>query len=141
MYILNWISIIFVSVTCLVYWYFKVSFSYWKSRNVPHIAPTFPHGNIKGFGTEIHLIGGIKRIYDQLKGSGKFCGVYYYTSPHVVVLDLELAKTILNKDFHNFDDRGMYHNEKVIKNKNLLHTEFFNDFIQVICGNFYELLL
>lgn len=109
--LLNWISIALISATALVYWYFKVSFSYWKSRNVPHIKPCFPYGNVKGFNSTIHPIDGIQSTYNKLKGSGKFCGIYFFTSPQIIVLDLELARHILISDFHNFDERGLFHNE------------------------------
>lgn len=102
MQLLHWIALGLISVATYVYWYFKVSFSYWKSRNVPHIDPSFPHGNVKGFGSTIHHAEGIQNIYNKLKGSDKLCGVYYYTSPRVLVLDLDLAKNVLVKDAENF---------------------------------------
>jgi len=41
-----------VCVLAAVYAYFKVSFNYWKKRDVPYAKPTFPFGN---FGDKIFL--------------------------------------------------------------------------------------
>lgn len=100
--LLQWILIGFILVASVVYWFFKVSFSYFKSRGIPHIEPSFPHGNVKGFGSTIHHWDGVRTIYNKLKGCGKMAGVYYYFSPRILVFDLELAKNILIKDFQNF---------------------------------------
>ena len=42
----------------------------------------------------------------------KYFGVYVISSPMLVVVDLELAKHVMTKDFSNFVDRGVYTNEK-----------------------------
>lgn len=110
--LITYIAIGIISLASLVYLYFKVAFSYWKSRNVPHLEPSFPHGNIQGLGTKIQFGAMLQNIYKQLKGTDKFCGVYFFTSPQVLVLDLDLVKSILIKDFSNFNDRSIYYNEK-----------------------------
>lgn len=110
---LSWLAIGIVSLVTIVYGYFKYSFSYWKSRNIPHEEPTFPYGNIKGFGTIIHPSLCIERLYKKFKSTGaKYFGAYFLTRPVIVVLDINLLKNILVKDSNNFNERGIYYNEE-----------------------------
>jgi cytochrome P450 family 6 len=46
------VGVLAVCVLAAVYAYFKVSFNYWKKRDVPYAKPTFPFGN---FGDKIFL--------------------------------------------------------------------------------------
>lgn len=98
-----------ISLSTFIYWYFKFAFSYWKFKNVPFVPPSFPHGNIKGLGSKIHPAFVTQKIYNKLKGSDKFCGVYFFTRPVALLLDLDLIKSVLVKDFANFMDRGLYY--------------------------------
>lgn len=109
---ISYIVIGLISVATLFYWYIKESFSYWKRRNVPHLKPIFPYGNVKGIGTVVHPARGVQEIYNRLKGSGKFCGFYFFIWPKIILLDLELIRNILIKDFSNFSERDLYYNEK-----------------------------
>ncbi|XP_052870415.1 probable cytochrome P450 6a19 [Anopheles cruzii] len=90
-------------------------FAYWKDRGVPYVEPTFPHGNLAGMGSTLHMANVIRSVYGQLKGKTAglgFAGMYFFLSPVTVVFDLELVKNVLVKDFHYFHDRSVYHNEK-----------------------------
>jgi len=40
------VLVLAVCVLAAVYVYFKVSFNYWKKRNVPYAKTTFPFGNL-----------------------------------------------------------------------------------------------
>lgn len=113
MSLLSICAIVLSILISTVYIYFKRVFNYWKSRGIPHEPPTFPLGNISGFGKKYHSSGLTKRIYDQFKGQAKFCGVYVLTGRAALILDLELLKHILVKDFANFSDKGLYSNEQV----------------------------
>lgn len=102
-----------ISLPTILYAYLKYVFQYWKSRNVPHEEPSMPFGNIKGVGTEIHSGHFIKRMYDKFKPTGaKLCGYYFFFLPTVIIVELDLMKRILVKDFSAFDDRGIYYNEE-----------------------------
>lgn len=102
---------VFVGLCSLVYLYFKTKFSYWKNLNVAYIEPTIPKGNLKDVGTKYHVFEVFEKFYNQLKGDGKFFGVYLFTQPAVVVTDMDLVKTILVKDANSFMNRGMYYNQ------------------------------
>lgn len=93
-----------------IYIYFKHAFNYWKRRGIPHEPPTFPFGNIKDFGRKYHQSIITKRIYDKFKGVAPFCGVYILAGRVAMILDLELLKRILVKDFAVFSDKGLYTN-------------------------------
>lgn len=96
----------------LIYWYIHKSFSYWKRLGVPHNKPIIPYGNVKGLGKEFTFNDFMGRYYDQFKGSTKLCGAYFFTRKITMLLDLDLIKTILVKDFSAFSDRNIYYNEK-----------------------------
>lgn len=98
-----------VSILTIVYAYFKYKFNYWKSRGVPCDEPSIPFGNAKGVGKTIHVGDFTSKLYNKFKASGaKFFGVYFSTIPMAVILDLDLVKNILVKDFTHFNDRGEY---------------------------------
>lgn len=87
--------------------------NYWKRKSVPYLKPSLPFGNMK------HLIAGqsigiiSKEFYDEFKQRGaKFGGIYALFNPILVVVDLELTKSIMTKDFQYFVNRGVYYNEK-----------------------------
>jgi len=40
------VGVLAFCVLAAVYVYFKVSFSYWKKRNVPYAKPNFPSGKV-----------------------------------------------------------------------------------------------
>lgn len=42
----------------------------------------------------------------------KVCGIYNMMQVNLMLIDLDIVKQILTKDFSNFMDRGMYTNEK-----------------------------
>ncbi|KAF2888244.1 hypothetical protein ILUMI_17929, partial [Ignelater luminosus] len=49
-----------------------------------------------------------------MKSKGlKYCGFYSLAQPNLILLDLELTKTIMTKDFKHFTDRGIYINEDI----------------------------
>lgn len=111
--LLSAIVLVFVSILTIVYGYFKYSFGYWKQRNVPYDEPSIPYGNIKGVEKTLHLSECVKRIYDKCKPSGaKLFGMYFFARPLAVLLDADLIKNVMIKDFDNFDERGIYSNEE-----------------------------
>lgn len=101
-----------VSIASAIYIFFKYKFTYWERRGVPHVSPTFPFGHLKGVGTQLHMSVWTQKFYEQFKGKDKLAGLYFMFKPSVLVLDTELVKDILIRDFSNFNDRGIYHNER-----------------------------
>lgn len=112
MNLLSCFAIVSISILTLLFLYVKFSFSYWKSRNVPYKEPIFPFGNVKGVGRTVHIGDLMQNIYKEFKGKHRICGIYFITRPAAMILDLDLIKNILIRDFSNFDERGIYYNEK-----------------------------
>lgn len=97
-----------------IYLYMKYTFNYWKNQGVPSTSPSTPFGDLAGIGTKYHLGEKTKIIYDEIKRQGqpRFGGMFSFLRPAVMVIDLELVKAVLVKDFSNFVNRSFFHNEK-----------------------------
>lgn len=107
--LISGLIVVTVLILTIVYTYIKYSFNYWTSRNIPCDEPSIPFGNAKGVGTTIHLGDFIKTLYDKYKPTGaKYFGVYFSIKPMAVLLDLDLVKSVLVRDFTNFTERGLY---------------------------------
>lgn len=62
---------------------------------------------------ELSLGDQIDKFYKEFKSRGlKGGGVYFSSNPNFVVVDLELAKNMLQKDFNHFINHGIYVNEE-----------------------------
>lgn len=111
---MHWCGILVIGVifiATLIYLFFKNNYRYFKRRGIPFDEPVFPYGNLNEVGTIIPISSFIKGIYDQFKGKCKVGGMFIFFRPVLLVLDIDLVKNILIKDFNNFVDRGMYYNE------------------------------
>ena len=86
--------------------------SYWQTLGVKCEEPHFLLGNLKGVQTTRGFYEIWQQYYDKFKGSGPFVGFYWFYKPAAFVLEPQLIKSILIKDFQNFTDRGFFHNEK-----------------------------
>lgn len=94
---------------------------YWQHLGIPHEEPKklleiYREMRAKDEPTETEIRSGtdcehLKQLYQRFKGTGPFCGFYRLLRPTVLVLDRELMKQILFKDFSNFNDRGNYYNK------------------------------
>ncbi|CAG9858345.1 unnamed protein product [Phyllotreta striolata] len=104
--------IAFITLIIAAYFYIKHKYSYWKRKGVVQLNPIFPFGNF-----EMKLPKGIKigadsdKFYQAFKKMGvPYGGVYIGLSPNLVVMDPDIVKTIVTKDFASFVDRGLYQN-------------------------------
>jgi len=107
------VGVLAVCVLAAVCVYFKVSFNYWKKRNVPYAKPTFPLGNfgdILFFRATLGLV--FENIYKELDGE-KYGGTYALTKPCFIFRDPDIIKNVLVKDFSTFHDRGFFIDEEL----------------------------
>lgn len=104
-------SLILITTSLLVYWVLN-GLRYWKKRGILHDPPHILNGNCEGLKTKYHLQDIIKSYYQKYKGRAPFVGFYFFQQPLAFILDLDLIKNILIKDFSNFSNRGRYYNEK-----------------------------
>jgi cytochrome P450 family 6 len=52
------------------------------------------------------------QMYNQFKGKGPVGGMTIFTSPIMMLLDLDVIKNVMVKDFNVFPNRKVYFNEK-----------------------------
>lgn len=107
-------SLIIIAATLALLWlltYIRTKYSYFSSRGVPTPTPIFPLGNFWKVGITVHFIERINSMYRQFKGKDVMSGFYVFTRPVTLILDVDLVKNILVKDFYSFHDRGLYYNE------------------------------
>ncbi|XP_075165034.1 cytochrome P450 6a9-like [Haematobia irritans] len=103
---------IIMAMVTLAVCYVRKRLNYWKERGIAHEEPSLLAGNFQGVTTERSIADCTRHIYNKFKGSGPFCGFYIFQRPAVLVLDTDLVKHILIKDFSKFTDRGLFYNEK-----------------------------
>lgn len=94
--------------------YVKRSHSYWSRKNIPHLKPTSIFGNIENpIFPKRGLMMDMKDCYDSLKKrKERFGGVYFFTEPIFMPVDIDLIKNIMSKDFAHFQGHGFTFNEK-----------------------------
>lgn len=97
----------------LGYLWVKRQYSYWSSRQIPEVEPTFPSGSIRMFGKREHLSLRLANVYAEQKKRGPIIGMYFFVRPALLLTDLNLIRNVLIKDFQYFQDRGVFYNEKV----------------------------
>ncbi|CAH1382463.1 hypothetical protein MTP99_006423 [Tenebrio molitor] len=98
-------------VTTIAFWKWK--YQYWKRRNVPFLEPRMPFGNMEEVIRGKKFAGiRLKEIYNEMKSKGwRHGGIYTFTKPSSVILDLDYVRNIMTKDFKYFMDRDVYVNE------------------------------
>ncbi|XP_065366569.1 cytochrome P450 6a9-like [Calliphora vicina] len=99
-------------VTLLSYFivFMNKRLNYWQSLGIASEKPNFLLGNFTGLRSERSFTEIWLAHYKKFKGTGPFSGFYWFSHPAVFILDTELMKTILIKEFHKFADRGFFHN-------------------------------
>ena len=90
----------------------KKRLNYLQAKGILCLEPSFPLGNMNGIGRNVHLVDRNQEIYEAFKKRDKIAGFYSMLKPTLLLLDLDLIKNVMIKDFHNFTDRGVYSNEE-----------------------------
>ncbi|XP_075149587.1 cytochrome P450 6a2-like [Haematobia irritans] len=116
-----WLMLMGICISVL-YAYFKVQFTYWEKRGVKQFMPGRLWGNIDKI-TSIHNTQLWQEIYDECQGKAALVGTYIFTRPIAVILDLDLVKAVLIRDFHVFADRTNNHNPKEILSQHLFSAD------------------
>ncbi|EDW89362.1 probable cytochrome P450 6a14 [Drosophila yakuba] len=99
-------------VLLLAYRFYHNTYTYWARMGVPHERPLPLIGNMKGIGTKYHLRDINQRVYDKFKGKAPIAGMFLFIKRAAMVTDLDLIKQVLIKDFHHFQDRGLFNNTR-----------------------------
>ncbi|EAT32868.1 AAEL014893-PA [Aedes aegypti] len=101
---------IFVGLTGLVYFFLRREQQKWPRLGVPFAKnPHLLFGNVRGIFQKEHSCEILQRLYWEFKGRGlKLGGIMNFFQPAVLVIDPEISKSILVKDFNKFHDRGIF---------------------------------
>ncbi|XP_053680064.1 uncharacterized protein LOC128730995 [Anopheles nili] len=108
------LALVLVLVTG-VYLFLRNRYNFWTNRGFPTVAnQRFLYGHVKGINTERHASYVTSELYQHLKSRGDaFGGINMFIVPAVILVDPELIKTILVKDFNVFHDRGLFSNPEI----------------------------
>lgn len=101
-----------LTILALLIYLIKRRYSYWADRGVAFVPPTFPFGNLQGVSFKKTIGEIVQDNYKKLKGKGPLVGLYTFTDPTALVMDLDLLRNVFVKDFQYFENRGVYVNEK-----------------------------
>ncbi|CAH0549767.1 unnamed protein product [Brassicogethes aeneus] len=104
--------------------YIKWVYTYWQKKGLATEPTVIPFGNGAKVATCQQNIGELfSDMYFKFKSKGlKHGGAYFLMKPFYVPVDLEIVKGIMQNDFGNFVNRGMYVNEKA----DTMSTNLFN---------------
>ncbi|XP_061394789.1 cytochrome P450 6a8-like [Musca vetustissima] len=116
-----WMIIIWTLLSSLLS-YLKVKYNYWDLQGVKQLKPHFLVGHLRKLRSINHRQI-LKEVYDEFRSKAKLAGFYIYTQPVAVILDLDLAKSVLVKDFNFFASRQWYKNEKDYLSQHLFNLE------------------
>ena len=107
------ISILYflIALITLSYVWIKRRYSFWTRKNVLQGAVNFPYGSMKGIGSTAASFEILDKYYKEFKGRTQFIGMYAFFTPNLLIIDPNLVKEILIKEFPSFNHRGMYHNK------------------------------
>ncbi|XP_062562539.1 probable cytochrome P450 6a14 [Armigeres subalbatus] len=100
----------FVCLSGIVYYFLRREQQQWSRLGVPIAKnPHLLYGNIRGIFQKEHSCEVLQRLYREFKGRGlKLGGIMNFFQPAVLVVDPEISKSILVKDFNKFHDRGIF---------------------------------
>lgn len=73
----------------------------------------FPFGSFKGVGQEATYFETLDIYYKKFKGTAPAVGTYSFLKPNILLLDPELIKNVLVRDFIYFHDRAVYYNKVI----------------------------
>ncbi|EDV35650.2 LOW QUALITY PROTEIN: uncharacterized protein Dana_GF12579 [Drosophila ananassae] len=96
----------------LAYSFYFNTYTYWARKGVPHEKPLPFIGNLKGIGIKYHFRDINQRIYNKFKGQGPIAGLFTFMTRTAMVIDLDLVRQVLIKDFNYFHDRGLFSNPR-----------------------------
>nr|UYU26122.1 cytochrome P450 6BQ22 [Propylea japonica] len=106
-------AVIVATVYLSINWV-RRQYSFWKDRGVLTPPISYVWGNYreialqkKCFSEQLH------EFYDYFKSKGvPHGGVYTFTSPVYIPVDIDIVKSILQTDFDHFAERGIYTNQE-----------------------------
>lgn len=83
-----------VAIVGLLALWFRKKFSYWKDHGFLFVKPEFPFGSLKGVGYKVHFSQKSRGFYEEYKNKAKAIGLYFFTAPAVLIIDLGFIKLV-----------------------------------------------
>jgi len=112
---MDFMLVFLTSLLSFLLGYLRYRFNYWELRGVPQLRTHFLYGNFFKI-QSVHLSELLQETYDSFKGTAKMAGTYVYWRPIAVILDLDLVKSVMIKDFGQFVDRRSFHGDVLTSN-------------------------
>ncbi|KAL0270239.1 UNVERIFIED_CONTAM: hypothetical protein PYX00_007712 [Menopon gallinae] len=107
------VVVLFAAAFLLFYLRFRlVGSKYWERRCVPHLKPMFLLGNVWRAYITVNLNDILAELY-LANREKRVLGMWFFNNPSLMVMDREIMKRILIKDFNIFRDRGFEINEDI----------------------------
>lgn len=104
---------ILASLLASIYLHSRRVFSYFRRRRIPYEQPSFPFGNL-------YQIAMLKKSYNEVlfdmykKHKGKkLIGFFQFFQKSVLIIDRELIKQVLVKNFEEFSGKNIHYNREV----------------------------
>ncbi|KAH8371595.1 hypothetical protein KR093_008149 [Drosophila rubida] len=108
-----WLSLaLLATLLGLLALWLRQTYGYWARRGVLHDPPVWLYGNLHSVGRTTTALEPFRRFYERYKGRAPFGGFYFAVRGVAVLLDLELVKLVMVKEFNSFAHRGNYYNEQ-----------------------------
>ncbi|KAJ8918366.1 hypothetical protein NQ315_008060 [Exocentrus adspersus] len=97
-------TILFATLTFLLYKYSTRKYDYFKKRNVYYVKPIPFFGSMFPVSTMKTTVGEwLRDLYNSI--DKPYFGIFVFDDPYIIVKSPELIKSILVKDFNKFTDR------------------------------------
>lgn len=112
MELLSFLIYFLIAFFTAIFLYIHQKHQYWKRLQVPYVEPEFFFGNSRGIDVKYPSAIFFRNLYLKHKSKGPIFGVYIFTEPFAILIDLDLIKTVMVKEFNTFPTRGGYHNEE-----------------------------
>lgn len=96
-----------------LYIYFKYQYTYFSRKHMVYLEPQFPYGNTKSILFLKECFGErFQKIYNEIKNrQQQFGGFFMFSQPNIILVDPELIKNVMTRDFKHFQDTAIYLDE------------------------------
>ncbi|CAD7012834.1 unnamed protein product [Ceratitis capitata] len=85
--------VLLASITTLlmaVAYFYWLRMNFWRARGIPHDKPSYLFGSFSGVSKQYSFAEVVRSMYQRYKGTGPFCGYFFFQRPAVMALDMQL---------------------------------------------------
>uniref|UniRef100_A0A8D8HFP3 Probable cytochrome P450 6a14 n=1 Tax=Culex pipiens TaxID=7175 RepID=A0A8D8HFP3_CULPI len=108
--LLSVVLLILAGAAAILFAFLKRQQHFWRSCGIPAARnPQLLTGNVAGMVSTEHMATTLQRLYREFKQRGlTFGGFNNFFAPTILLVEPELVKHVMVKDFGVFHDRGLY---------------------------------